>query len=160
MGIPHKFDHGEERSIIAFAKTPEVQQEASDAGAGLSGGVELIKQIQNGEVSLQNFQFVVAHPEILPELVALRGLLKRRFPSARLGTLEVSLGETVDKFLNGVSYSAVKDEYEKDFGIVDTVIGTVSTYFFFWANKLLNILVKYGGETFGRKFRGSCQGYL
>lgn len=126
VGIPHKFSHGEDRTIIAFAKSPEIQREAADAGAHLSGGVDLIKQIQNGEISLQDFQFIVAHSEILPELVVLRGLMKKRFPNPKLGTLDVNLGELVNKFLNGISYSAVKDEYEKDFGIVDTVIGTVS----------------------------------
>lgn len=124
--MPHKFDHGEERSIIAFSKTPENQDIAREAGAQLSGGPDMIKQIQNGQLSLADFKFVIAHPEILPELVVLRGLLKKRFPNPKNGTLDVNLGTAVHKFLHGVSYTATKDEYEKDFGLIETRVGPVS----------------------------------
>lgn len=125
VSIPYKFDHGEERSIIAFSKTQSAQKDALNAGAHLAGGVDLIKQIQNGAVSLQNFQFYVAHPDILPELVSLRGLMKRKFPSPKLGTLDADLGKLTEKFIHGISYTAKKDEYEKDFGLLETVVGTL-----------------------------------
>lgn len=124
--MPHKFYHGEERTILAFTKTPEMQEEVRMAGAQLVGGLELIKEIQNGTILLQDFQYIVAHPNILPELVPLRGLMKRRFPNPKNGTLEVDLKLAIDRFLNGISYSAVRDEYEKDFGLIQTTIGTVS----------------------------------
>lgn len=73
VAIPHRFDHGEDRSVLVFCKEPDLQKKATEAGAQLSGGVELIKQIQNGHVSLPDFRFILAHPDILPELVALRG---------------------------------------------------------------------------------------
>lgn len=38
VAIPHTFDHGEDRSIAAFVKDPELQLLAKDAGAHLSGG--------------------------------------------------------------------------------------------------------------------------
>nr|CAH7757949.1 unnamed protein product [Callosobruchus chinensis] len=126
VGIPHKFDHGEQRTVLAFCKTSEMQQSAMDAGAQLSGGTELIKQIQSGQLLIQDFNFIVAHPEILPELVALRGLLKRKFPNPKTGTLDVDLPGLVKKFLHGISYTAVKDEYEKDFGLIETVVGTLN----------------------------------
>ncbi|KAG5864915.1 hypothetical protein JTB14_017006 [Gonioctena quinquepunctata] len=125
-GIPHKFDQGEERPVLAFGKTSELQKEAVDAGAQLSGGVELIKQIQNGQVSLQEFKYVVAHPDILPELVVLRGLMKKRFPNPKAGTLDVNMGAMVERFIHGINYTAVKDEYEKDFGVIETVVGPLS----------------------------------
>lgn len=131
VAIPHMFDHGEERTIIAFTKEPEQQKEATKAGAQLAGGVELIKNIQNGDISLNDFHHVIAHPNILPELAPLRGLMKRKFPSPNHGTLCVDMAATTLKFLNGISYSALKDEFEKDFGIVETVIGTVSYYITF-----------------------------
>jgi ribosomal protein L1 len=123
--IPFKFDHGEERTIVAFSKDVAVQKEALDAGAELAGGVELIKQIQSGAVLLQNFQFIIAHPDILPELVPLRGLMRRRFPNPKSGTLDVDLNTVTKRFIHGVSYSAKKDEVEKDFGLVETIIGTL-----------------------------------
>lgn len=52
--------------------------------------------------------------------------MKRKFPSPRLGTLDIDLEGLVKKFMDGVQYTAKKDEYEKDFGLIQTVIGTVS----------------------------------
>ncbi|KAB0800271.1 hypothetical protein PPYR_03866 [Photinus pyralis] len=123
--MPHKINHGEERSILAFVKEAELQEAARKAGASLAGGVELIKEIQSGSLSLQNFHFIVAHPSILPELVSIRGLLKKKFPNPKNGTLNANLHDSVTKFMNGITYSAIKDEYEKDFGLIETVIGTL-----------------------------------
>ncbi|KAK9679653.1 hypothetical protein QE152_g39822 [Popillia japonica] len=157
-GIPHKFEHGEERKILAFTKDTQALDEIRKAGAELAGSAELIKEFQNGNlsvhdfqfvlahpnilpelvvlrglmkrrfpnVSVHDFQFVLAHPNILPELVVLRGLMKRRFPNVKNGTLEVNLVEAVDKFRTGLQYSAVKDEFEKDFASVNIVIGMLN----------------------------------
>lgn len=126
--VSHAFDHGEERSIIAFAKDSTLQTSTKEAGAALVGGVELIKEIQNGNVALQDFQFAIAHPNILPELLSLRGLMKKKFPNPKTGTLDQDLPGLVFKYLNGINYTAVKDEFEKDFGIIETTIGTVSCW--------------------------------
>jgi hypothetical protein len=40
---------------------------------------------QSGELSLHDFHFIVAHPDILPELVSVRGLMKRKFPNQKSG---------------------------------------------------------------------------
>ncbi|XP_060526869.1 large ribosomal subunit protein uL1m [Cylas formicarius] len=125
VAIKHKFNQGDERSIIVFAKNEESQREALKAGAQLAGGVDLIKQIQGGQLNLQDFRYVAAHPDILPELVVLRGLMKRKFPNPKLGTLELDLGKVVDRYLNGITYTAQKDEFEKDFGLITTIIGTL-----------------------------------
>lgn len=90
--------------------------------------MELVKEIQNGNINLKEFQYVLAHPTILPEIVVLRGLLRTRFPNIKMGTLEVDLIKAVKRFLYGIRYSAVGDEYEKDFGSVETQIGTVSAF--------------------------------
>lgn len=125
VAVPHKFDHGEERHVIAFCKTVENQKIATDAGAQLSGGAELIKNIQNGQISLQDFNYYLAHPDILPELVTLRGLMKKKFPNPKTGTLDVDMKASVEKILYGINYTATKDENERDFGIIQTVIGNV-----------------------------------
>lgn len=52
--------------------------------------------------------------------------MKKKYPNPRYGTLDANLGALVDRFLNGISYQAIKDEYEQDFGQIETVIGTVS----------------------------------
>ncbi|XP_004523172.1 39S ribosomal protein L1, mitochondrial [Ceratitis capitata] len=123
--IPHKFDHGEERKILVFTKGNEEISEARQAGASLVGGIELIKDITNGELLLSDYQFVIAHPNILPELIALRGLMKRKFPNPRSETLGTNLAEMIERFSNGISYTATKDEHQQDFGFISTSVGTL-----------------------------------
>lgn len=101
-------------------------KESLHAGATLSGGLDLVKDIQNGELQLTDYDYVIAHPNILAELVVLRGLLKKKFPNPKNDTLGANLSELVTKFCNGVKYSAIKDENQQDFGLVSTSIGTVS----------------------------------
>lgn len=73
--IPNAFDQNIERTILVFCKGEAKQKEATDAGATLVGGPELIKDVQSGELSLSHFNYIIAHPNILPELVAIRGKL-------------------------------------------------------------------------------------
>lgn len=128
--IKNKFDHGEDRSILALAKGQENLKAASDAGATLVGGPELVKDIQNGDLVLTDYQYIVAHPNVLPDLVPVRGLMRKKFPNPKNGTLGVDLSELVQKFMNGIQYSVTKDENQQDFGIITTTIGTVSKIIF------------------------------
>lgn len=89
------------------------------------GGVELIKDITGGELLLSDYQYIIAHPNILAELVALRGLMKRKFPNPKSETLGTNLGEMITKFSNGISYSAAKDEYQQNFGLIKANVGTL-----------------------------------
>lgn len=122
---PHKFDHGEERTVLFFGKSQEVVQEAQNAGATLAGGTELIKDVQNGNLVLADYQYILAHPNILADLVALRGLMKKKFPAPKNGTLGTDVEEMVLRYLNGIQYRAVKDEYQQDFGLIEACIGTL-----------------------------------
>lgn len=123
--ISHKFDHGEDRSILVFAKGQELIDEAKNAGATLVGDVGLIKSIQNGDLSLNEFQYVIAHTNILTDLVQIRGLMKRKFPNPKNGTLGNDLDEMIQKFLNGITYSALKDENQQNFAKITTQFGTL-----------------------------------
>ncbi|XP_052888555.1 39S ribosomal protein L1, mitochondrial [Anopheles moucheti] len=126
VAIAHRFEHGENRNIIVFAKGQDPLKEAKDAGATLVGGLELIKEIQNGDLQLAEYPFVLAHPNILPELVVIRGLLKKnKFPNPRTGTLGVNLAEMIEKYAHGINYNAAKDEQQKDFGSIVACIGTL-----------------------------------
>lgn len=84
--IPHAFDQNVERTIIVFCKGDAPQKQATEAGATLVGGPELIKDIQSGEVNLANFNYVIAHPNILPELVAIRGKFNTFLPKFELNS--------------------------------------------------------------------------
>lgn len=45
VSVKHKFDHGEERSLLAFCKAEADVTAALDAGATLAGGSDIIKLI-------------------------------------------------------------------------------------------------------------------
>lgn len=78
-----------------------------------------------GNVRFADYQFILAHPDIMPEMLALRGLLKRKFPAAKSETLGVNLFDLVTRFMSGISISCTRDEFQENFGVVNTPIGTV-----------------------------------
>ncbi|XP_012288922.1 uncharacterized protein LOC105704356 [Orussus abietinus] len=121
--IPHKFERTQKPTLMAFCKCPETKAEAEAAGATLVGGIDIIKQIQKGEVSLSDFDHVVAYPDILPELVAIKGLLKKKFPANSKGTLSNDMKSMIYKFLHGIPYSAKKNAFYPEYGRVDVAFG-------------------------------------
>ncbi|XP_072949883.1 large ribosomal subunit protein uL1 [Epargyreus clarus] len=121
--LPNPFPRDEERSILAFAKGPELVKQALDAGATTAGSADLIKKIQEGELKLGDYDYVIAHPNILTELVPIRGLMKRRFPNFRSGTLDPNIGEMVKKFSGGIQYRVLKDDQQQNFGFTVVPIG-------------------------------------
>ncbi|XP_046389758.1 50S ribosomal protein L1 [Ischnura elegans] len=125
VAIPYPYQHGEERKIVAFCKTPELQSVALNAGAIIAGGSELIKSVQTGEISVHDYDYFVAHSDILTEIVALRGLMKRKFPSARNGTLVEDIEKSIKRFSTGLFYTALRDQFEEDYGWIDACIGTL-----------------------------------
>lgn len=61
----------------------------------------------------------------MADLVALRGLLKRKFPNPKAETLGVDVPQMVARFMGGLSYKVEKDLNQEDFGVINTPIGTV-----------------------------------
>jgi len=84
--LPHQFELHPPRKVLAFCKTAETQEEALAGGAEAYGGVELVKRIQSGEVSLNDYDYFVAHVNMVTDIVPIRGLMKRRFPTVKNGT--------------------------------------------------------------------------
>lgn len=124
--LPHLFPREEERSIMAFCKGSELIKEAMDAGASIAGGSDLIKKIQDGTIKLGDYDYVLAHPNVLTDLVPIRGLMKRRFPNVRAGTLDPNLKELVRKFSGGVQFRVLKDEHQENYGFVQVPVGRLN----------------------------------
>lgn len=139
--INYKFDHGQERKILVFTKGQETIDAARNAGATLAGGADLIKQIQNGDLNLQEYDHIIANTNILPEIVNLRGLMKKKFPNVKNGTLGVNVDQMVTRAMIGIQYSAMKDEYQKNFGLVTTQIGTLTMPVEHLEDNLKNLLI-------------------
>lgn len=82
--------------------------------------------MQKGDVRLTDYNYVLAHPNIMPELISLRGLLRRKLPNPKSETLGTDLPLLVKRFLNGISYRTSKDESQENFGLIETCIGTLN----------------------------------
>lgn len=61
-------------------------------------------------------------------MLALRGLLKKKFPSAKGETLGVDLYGLVMKFMDGIFVSGKRDDFQENFGLVESTIGTVRAF--------------------------------
>ncbi|CAH2085194.1 unnamed protein product [Euphydryas editha] len=79
-----------------------------------------------GEIKLGDYDYIIAHPNILTDLVPIRGLMKRRFPNVRSGTLDPNITDLVRKFAAGVQYRVVKDEHQQNFGSVEVPVGRLN----------------------------------
>lgn len=100
--------------------------EAIQAGATAAGGSELVRSALKGNVRFADYQFILAHPDIMPELLALRGLLKKKFPSPKSETLGLDIPALVSKFMSGIFISGKRDDSQENFGLCETSIGRVS----------------------------------
>ena len=85
---------------------------------------------QEGQIKLGDYDYILAHPNVLTDLVPIRGLMKRRFPNLRSGTLDPNLKDLVRKFSGGVQYRVVKDEVQENFGSVQVPVGRVGSKLF------------------------------
>ncbi|XP_013781447.1 39S ribosomal protein L1, mitochondrial-like [Limulus polyphemus] len=120
-----KMDNNKKK-VLVFCKDSEDQTGALKAGAFMAGSSGVIKQIQTGELTVQDFDHVVAHIDMLAELGTIRGLLKKSFPNRNKGNLGTDIVPLVELFVQGVDYKSNKDEHELDFGWVDVPIGRLN----------------------------------
>ncbi|XP_077285378.1 mitochondrial ribosomal protein L1 [Arctopsyche grandis] len=121
--LPHPFQISEDRRILVFCKDLDLQKKVITAGATVAGGTEIIKDIQSGQLKLVDFDYILAHSQILTDIIPLRGLMKKRFPSEKIGTLGHNIEELVTQFRGGVQYKSQKDEQQKNFSKIVTPIG-------------------------------------
>lgn len=126
MSIPHVFDQDQNRKILAFCKNPDMQTIAIDAGAQFAGGKDLIKKIQNGDFSIKEYDIIVSEPSILPELLLIRGIMRRKFPNTKNGTLSPDIKMLVTKFITGIKYTAKPHDILKYYGTINIEFGTLN----------------------------------
>ncbi|XP_029056397.1 50S ribosomal protein L1 isoform X2 [Osmia bicornis bicornis] len=124
---PHPFKSGDSGfNILALSKDVKQQELAEKAGAKIVGGAEIIKQIQAGRFEFQEYDYIVAHVDILTELLLVRGLLKRKFPNTKVGNLGNDMHKLVMKFKNATRYSAIQDADHKDYGQINVPFGKLN----------------------------------
>lgn len=71
------------------------------------------------------FEYLVAHPTVVPELTVIRGLIKRKFPTVRTRTISTDLVTEIKRLKSGIKVQVVKNDREPDFAYLETPIGTV-----------------------------------
>lgn len=113
--LPH--GTGKTMRIAAFV-TPGKEKEATDAGATVVGGDDLIKKIK--ETEQLNFDISIAEPAMMAKLAAIAKILGPRglMPNPKSGTVTADIGKAVKEFATG------KAEFKNDdSGNIHMVLG-------------------------------------
>lgn len=105
LTLPH--GTGKIKRIAAFV-TEAKEKEATEAGAVLVGGDDLIKKIK--ETEQLNFDIAIAEPAMMAKLAAIAKILGPRglMPNPKTGTVTADIGKAVKE------YAAGKVEFKND----------------------------------------------
>jgi len=98
LTLPH--GTGKIKKVAAFV-TEAKEKEATDAGAAIVGGEELIKQIkEKGKIE---FDIAIAEPAMMPKLAQVAKILGPRglMPNPKAGTVTSDIGKTIKEFAAG-----------------------------------------------------------
>ena len=103
--LPH--GSGKKKRIIAFV-TEAKEKEATDAGASIVGGEDLIKKLKETEAI--DFDIAIAEPAMMAKLAVVAKLLGPRglMPNPKTGTVTADIGKAIKE------YSAGKVEFKND----------------------------------------------
>ncbi|XP_039174647.1 39S ribosomal protein L1, mitochondrial isoform X2 [Crotalus tigris] len=93
-------------NMASEKKDPKEADLASEHGAAIVGGIELIKPILNEEIEAD---FYIAVPEIITKINPLRNFLKQKYPSMKNGTITYNIAETLNFFKVCHEYSVTDD---------------------------------------------------
>ncbi|KRX89093.1 39S ribosomal protein L1, mitochondrial [Trichinella pseudospiralis] len=123
IAMPHPFQHGQKRTILAFAKDPHIQVIANEAGAEITGGPDIVKKILKGVVRIDDIDYSVCHLDMMSEINQLRGVMKRKFPSRKLGAIGNDIAALVNHFRTGIGFEVIQDAINPQWGVTNVLIG-------------------------------------
>ena len=115
--LPHGL--GRSKRVLAIAGG-EKQKEATEAGADVVGGEDLVKRVQNGEI---DFDVALATPDVMGLVGRLGKILGPRgmMPNPKSGTVTFDIAKAVRDVQGG------RVEFRVDrFGIIHAPVGKVS----------------------------------
>ncbi|XP_013923681.1 PREDICTED: 39S ribosomal protein L1, mitochondrial [Thamnophis sirtalis] len=92
--------------VLLFTQDPKEAELATENGATIVGGPELIKPILNEEIEAD---FYIAVPDITTKITHLRNFLKQKYPSIKNGTITYNIPETLNFFKVCHEYAVTDD---------------------------------------------------
>ncbi|XP_072520714.1 large ribosomal subunit protein uL1m isoform X2 [Salminus brasiliensis] len=105
--LPHPFKK-EINKIVFFTENPEQARQATECGAAIVGGVELVEKILEDEITADVY---LAVPDIVQKLVPLKNHLRKKFPKSSRGSVGVNIPKMLELFKNGHEYMVEGDSY-------------------------------------------------
>ncbi|KAK3538782.1 hypothetical protein QTP86_015908, partial [Hemibagrus guttatus] len=113
--LPHPFK-SDLNKVVVFTENPEEARVATEHGAAIVGGAELIEKILEDEITAD---FYLAVPDIIPKLLPLKNKLRKKFPKSKRGSVGVNIPKMLQLFKSGHEYMVERDTY------VYTQVGTL-----------------------------------
>ncbi|XP_029296723.1 large ribosomal subunit protein uL1m [Cottoperca gobio] len=92
--LPHPFKT-DLNKVLVFTSDANETKVALENGAVLAGGVELIQQILDDEISAE---FYIAVPKILQQLLPLKSKLRKKFPKSNRGSVGIHIPKMLELF--------------------------------------------------------------
>ncbi|KAH9530250.1 mitochondrial ribosomal protein L1 [Dermatophagoides farinae] len=126
VSYPNLFQFAIKRKVIALCKTDEDEEQARKAGAELAGSSDIIRMLKVGDITLDNFDDLVCHGDMLIELNTIRGMVGNYFPTKQRGNIGFDMERLVRYFINGIEYKMIKDDIEPDYGFVRIPFGRLN----------------------------------
>jgi len=117
VGLPHGLGKTKKVAVVTQG---DKQKAATDAGADIVGGAELVEQISKGFL---DFEILVATPDMMRDLSKLGKVLgpKGLMPNPKSGTVTTDVAKTVKELKAG------RVEYKvDDYGIIHVPVGKAS----------------------------------
>ncbi|KAF5905598.1 39S ribosomal protein L1, mitochondrial-like, partial [Clarias magur] len=105
--LPHLFKNNLNK-VVVFTEDPEEARVATEHGASIVGGAELVEKILEDEVTAD---FYLAVPDIIPKLLPLKNKLRKKFPKSKRGSVGVNIPKMLQLFKSGHEYMVERDEY-------------------------------------------------
>ncbi|MEI7749495.1 MAG: 50S ribosomal protein L1 [Candidatus Moraniibacteriota bacterium] len=119
------FGTGRVKKVAVVTNAADKAKEATDAGAVLVGGEEIVAGIKDGKIIPGSaFDILLATPDMMPKLAAVAKILgpKGLMPSPKNETVTVKIADAVEMLSKGKKASYKND----DSGNVHQVIGKLS----------------------------------
>lgn len=126
IAYPHLFPFSVKRKVIAICKTDEQQSEAREAGAELVGSSDIVRMLKVGDLTIDNFDDIVCHEDMYPEVFTIRTVLGFSIPTKQRGNVGTDMAYMVNYFVNGIEFKLVKDHMEPDYGFLQAPFGRLT----------------------------------